>query len=155
MRRVRMEDTRKRRLIACFVVFSVSLAAPAIAQACTVSATNHAFGTLDPLAGTDVDSASTVTVTCSTATSYSIALSAGNGTYDRREMVKGSDTLEYNLYTDAARTIIWGDGSGSTSTVSGNDDGTGTDHTVYGRIPSGQNPVIGSYSDSIVATVTY
>src|SRR6266487_1298814 len=50
-----------------------------------------------------------------------------------RKMVNAGTLLNYNLYTDAARTTVWGDGTGGTVTVSGSSNGS-TTHTVYGRI---------------------
>ena len=48
--------------------------------------------------------------------------------------------LAYNLYREASRSIIWGDGTGGSAVGSG----TGATHTVYGRIPSRQNVYAGS-----------
>lgn len=125
--------------------------------ACTVSATGASFGAFDPLENVPVDTTGQVDVTCSPSASYTIELSAGHaGTYWPRTMNgPGNHTLGYNLFRDASRTTVWGDGSGGTATVGGSDDGTGSSHTIYGRIPAGQNPYVGSYSDSISVTVTF
>lgn len=138
----------------------LALCLPLLAHAnCSVSATNVAFGTYDPFSGSALDSTGTVTVDCGTLTStqYTVSLSTGgNGTYFPRAMNSGGNTLPYNLYTDSAHTTIWGDGSGATATVSGSASlGNPKNHTVYGRIPGGENPVVGSYADSITATVTF
>lgn len=127
------------------------------ALACTVSASGVSFGSFDPLENVAVESAGDVTVTCSPSASYTVELSTGGaGSFSPREMTgPESRTLQYNLYLDASRAIVWGDGNGGTSTVEGSDDGTGTTHTVYGKIPSGQNPYVGSYSDSVTVTVIY
>lgn len=127
----------------------------ATAHACTVTATNFQFGMIDPLIATDHASTSTITVTCPSLTAYTISLSAGAGTYGQRRMSSGSDTLNYNLYISSLYTSIWGDGSGSTSTVSGSADSGGNTQTVYGRSPYQPTAIPGSYSDSIVVTVTY
>jgi spore coat protein U-like protein len=140
------------RLIALFTLWALACTS---AQACSVNATGFQFGTIDPLVATDHDSTSTVTVTCPSLTSYSVALSTGSGTFSQRQMTSGANTLNYNLYADAGRTSIWGDGSGSSLTVSGSADNTGTDHTVYGRSPHQPAAVPGTYSDSIVVTVTF
>ncbi len=130
---------------------------PFNALACTVSATGASFGVFDPLENVAVDTTGTITVTCSPAASYNIELSAGHaGTYSPRTMIgPGGRTLDYNLFRDASRTTVWGDGIGGTSTVGGSDSGSGTSHTLYGRIPAGQNPYVGTYSDSISVTVTF
>lgn len=130
---------------------------PFSALACTVSATGASFGVFDPLENVAVDTTGTITVTCSPSASYTIELSAGHaGTYSPRKMAgPGGRTLDYNLFRDASRTTVWGDGIGGTSTVDGSDDGSGSSHTLYGTIPAGQNPYVGSYSDSISVTVVF
>jgi spore coat protein U-like protein len=74
-------------------------------------------------------------------------------------MSMGSHQLNYNLYTNSARTSIWGDGSSGTNTVGDSYTlGIGTtvnDYTVYGRIPALQNAYSGFYSDSVIVTVEY
>ncbi len=69
--------------------------------------------------------------------------------------MSGTHELSYNLYTDATHTMIWGDGTGGSTTVSGTADQSGTEHTIYGRVPWQPQAVPGSYSDSIVITISY
>lgn len=134
---------------------------------CTISATSGLpFGAYAPLSGSDKDSTGVVSVTCSALVaglnvSYAVSLNAGNnGTLAVRKMINGSVLMNYNIYTDAARTTIWGDGTGGTSVI--NDSYTivllsvTRNYTMYGRIPGSQTTMItGSYSDTITATVTY
>ena len=127
---------------------------------CSVSATNLAFGSFSPLAGSTVDSTATITVTCNKAIPYTIALSPGSsGTYSPRRMTNGGNQLAYNLYSDAGYSQVWGNGTGGSSLVSGSIPlrFDFTNHTVYGRIPlsTQRSAVVGSYSDSIIVTVTY
>lgn len=128
-------------------------AAPAFA--CTVTATGFQFGVIDPLIATTTTSTSTITVNCPAPTSYMIALSPGSGTFAERLMTSGTNTLSYNLYADAAHTIIWGDGTAGTSTVNGSASTAGSTHTVYGRAPHQPTAVPGVYSDSIVVTLSF
>lgn len=131
---------------------------------CTVSTTGVGFGAYDPFAVADTESTGGVEVTCSNLLgvniSYEIALSTGSsGTFSTREMTSGSAILQYQLYTDSARTTVWGDGSGSTATIT---DGyllqllsrTET-YPVYGSLFAGQTSAAGSYVDSITVTLTY
>jgi spore coat protein U-like protein len=61
--------------------------------------------------------------------------------------------LNYNLYTGADRSAVWGDGHGNQlMTVRKNKI---TTLHVYGQIPAGQDAAVGTYTDSIVATVTF
>lgn len=121
--------------------------------ACSVNASTVAFGNYDVFAATPTDSTGNISVTCDTSTSYSIALSAGSGTISARALTGTSSTLYYNLYTDPARTLVWGDGTAGSTTVSNT--AVSGSHTVYGRIPAGQNVTAGTYSDTLVITVTF
>ena len=60
-----------------------------------------------------------------------------------------------NLYTSSSYNTIWGDGTGSTSTVNNTGSGSNDTSTIYARISSGQSIPNGSYSDTINVTVTY
>jgi len=137
----------------------------ALLQSCTVSAVGVNFGIYNPLSGTPDTAMGTVTVTCTVTLidlfeSWTVALSAGNSSnYTSRSLANGSSILSYNLYTSAAYTNVWGNGSGSTSLVSGNVTlavgTTQTNYTVYGRIPAGQDSAAGMYMDTIVVTLNY
>lgn len=129
------------------------LPAASLLADCTVSAGSVAFGDYDPLSQQALDGAGTISVSCSPSASYSLSLSTGGGSYAQRELAGSGSVLNYNLFTTVSRTIVWGDGSGSTATVGG--EGDSANHTVYGRIPAQQNVTAGSYSDSIVVTVTF
>lgn len=118
-----------------------------------VTTQSVAFGTYDVFSGQSVESTGNVAVTCDVSTLYSISLSPGNGSFASRGMTNGTHQLNYNLFTDATRTTIWGDGSSGTAVVSAS--GISGNHTVYGRIPASQNAHVGSYSDSIIVTVNY
>jgi spore coat protein U-like protein len=130
-----------------------------IADACDVQATNQAFGAYTPSASTALDATSTVSVYCTVGTAYSLALNVGTGggTFTARKMVSGGHELVYNLYTTAARTTVWGDGSGSTGTISGTGTGmlTAATHTVYGRVGINQDVNPGSYSSTVTVTLTF
>ena len=137
-------------------VLAMALAATALPAwgACTVSAVGVVFGSYNTFGTAPVDSTGTVTVACDiTSLTYTIGLSTGNGTYATRMMNGPSATLSYNLYLDPTRLIVWGDGSAGTSLVAGVN--PGLTHTVYGRIPALQNVAPGSYSDTIVVTVSF
>jgi len=138
----------------------------AILQSCGVSTAPVSFGTYNPLAGTPLTATGTVTVTCTVTgiglfESWTIALSQGNsGHFNSRSMLNGGSVLSYNLYTSAAYTNVWGDGSGSTSLVSSPllllQVGTASfNYPVYGVIPAGQDAAAGTFLDSIVVTLNY
>jgi len=133
------------------VVITVS-ASPASAATCSVSTAGVAYGSYDTLASTPLDGVGAINVSCDASTSFAVALSSGNGSFAQRLMTAGTSQLGYNLYTDATRTIVWGDGiSGSTVSATG----TAVDLSIYGRIPAQQNVTAGVYSDTITITVSY
>ena len=126
---------------------------PAAAATCNVSPQGVNFGGYDSLGSTPVDGVGNVAVECDSETSFTVSLSTGNGTFSERRMIGPASELSYNLYTDASRIGIWGDGSGGSNTVSGT---AGTANLpVYGRIPARQNVPAAIYADTIIVTVTY
>jgi spore coat protein U-like protein len=147
------------------------VAAPVIAAgtvSCSVSATGLSFGSYDVFAASPITSTTTLSVTCTltaggtTTVNYAIALSPGSSsTFVQRQMKNGGNALGYNLYSDSARTTVWGDGTGSTQTVSGSmqvKPATPTltnNFTVYGSVPALQDAAVGAYSDNITITLTY
>jgi spore coat protein U-like protein len=129
-----------------------------VVATCAVTATNLAFGNYDAASGTPTDATSTVNVTCTNNHGYTVDLNAGTGsgaTVAVRRMTNGANTLDYSMFTDAARSTVWGDGTLSTSTQAGTGNGAAQALTVYGRIPTGQFVTAGAYSDTVTATVTY
>jgi spore coat protein U-like protein len=58
--------------------------------------------------------------------------------------------------TDSARSVVWGDGVAPNGSFTGTGTGAAQSSTVYGRVPTGQGAAaIGSYSDTVVVTITY
>ena len=170
---MQMTDLR-RFLLHLAAVLLLAVAAPAhalctIVCSCSVSTSNVTFGNHNPLSSTNNDAVGNVRVACAgvvgLAIPYRIDITKGSGpSYANRRLTSGVNTMAYNLYTDINRTLVWGDGTGSTSYGSGNIglDVLGTsppvDHPVYGRIPGPQTTVVPSltpYTDSISVTLTY
>lgn len=143
---------RRRGLPVCVLVSGL-LAAPLASATCSLNAQGVNFGSYDYMSSQNLDSTGDITVTCDVGSSFSISLSTGAGTYSSRRMQNGTHQLSYNLYTDPAHTMVWGDGTGGSATVSGS--GTNVDEVVYGSAPAGQNPYIGAYSDAITVTLTF
>lgn len=127
---------------------------------CSVSTTAVSFGSVNVLSGTNVDASGGISVTCTNGTAWAASANAGGGTgatISTRKMTSGTNLLDYALYTDSARTSIWGDGTaGNGVTISGTGTGSAQASTVYGRVPSGQNAKpAGAYADTVTVTVTY
>lgn len=122
---------------------------------CNVTAQNINFGDHGVL-DTAVDATGAVSVNCTSGTTYDVGLSNGlNGDGPtQRRMMLGDQSVTYGLYRDAARSQPWGNTIGS-DTASGTGAGAVQNLTVYGRVPSQSTPAPGTYSDTVVVTVTY
>jgi spore coat protein U-like protein len=157
--------------LAALAFLGAASGAPALScLSATVTATGPAFGTYNPLNVANTWSNGSVQVTCYISTainatvSASVALNAGSsGSFTPRTLQAGGHALNYNLYADSAYTQVWGDGTGSTVTVT--DSFTfvllgglvqSVTSTVYGQIPAQQLAVYpGNYTDTITVTVNY
>jgi spore coat protein U-like protein len=130
-----------------------------VASNCLInSASAMAFGNYD--GSGVVDATSSIVVRCSKNAGYTVALDGGttNG-FAPRKLSFGGERLEYNLFSDAGHTSVWGDTVG-VNTVA--DTGSGLNsvktHTVYGRLfdnANNQAAAVGAYSDTITVTVAY
>ena len=137
---------------------------PAVASAlnCTITLTPLAFGLYTPGQATPVDAVANITVRCvAQPGTYAVTIGPGlSGDQLARTMLAGpGEFLSYNLYRDAARTQIWGNGAPPTFTVTGTRPSVGRPtinvHPLYGRIFSGQNPDPGNYADNLLITVLF
>jgi spore coat protein U-like protein len=129
-----------------------------------VCLTTMSFGSYDVYAAGATNGNATVTVSCdlnpppgNADINYTISLSTGSSnSFVQRQMKSGANTFGYNLYTTNAYSVIWGDGVGSTATVSGSmrlkstNSSQSNTHTVYGRIPALQDVAVASdYQDNV------
>jgi spore coat protein U-like protein len=142
---------------------------PALAGAasCSITSPTLNFGSYDPLLATNDDSTAVVQVSCtrtilpSEVVNYTLTSSIGNGPgYAARRMVSGVEILNYNVYRNAARTQVWGNGTGGSFVITGsfnlnNATPRNRNHTLYGRIPPLQNAAAGANSDTLVVTLTF
>jgi spore coat protein U-like protein len=137
---------------------------------CSVSTPGLSFGGYDVFAAAATNGTGTLSVTCSLIApasdgnvSYAISLSAGHSnSFVQRQMFTGANVLGYNLYTSNTYAVVWGDGTGSTTTITGtmklnkiSNPSQTVKQTVYGRIPALQDVAVGSYVDNVTVTVTF
>jgi spore coat protein U-like protein len=136
---------------------------------CTVSTTGVAFGVYDPVATAATTAAGNLTVRCTytgggaSRANYTAALSTGgSATYAQRQMRAGGAILNYNLFDGASYTRIWGNGTAGTGVIAGSllvNPGSNrvaeAFHPIYGNIPAQQSAAIGSYTDTILVTLTF
>ncbi|MDX8528509.1 spore coat protein U domain-containing protein [Mesorhizobium sp. MSK_1335] len=123
---------------------------------CTVSASSVNFGSVGVLAS-NTDATGSITVRCTNSTPYTVGLGAGAGsgaTVANRKMTSGAKAVTYSLYSDSARTTVWGNTIG-TDTSAGTGIGLDQIYSVYARAPAQITPAPGAYSDTVVVTVTY
>ncbi|MEE8574038.1 MAG: spore coat U domain-containing protein [Thermodesulfobacteriota bacterium] len=145
---------------AILIVLSLFVADLSFA-ACTVTTTAMNFPSYNLFSLIPTDSTGTVTIECTenVQSDVSMGASSTSGGFSPRQMshVSGVYQLNYNLYTDATYTSIWGDGAGGgiilETKVKKNKPPTTV--TVYGRIPAGQTGIAGAYSDSVTILVEW
>ena len=104
------------------------------------------------------DATTTLAWRCSTGFNTAITIGPGaSGDQENRQAFDVALSIPYNLYTDNTFGTIWGDGTGSTSTVAVA--GTGMSNigttTVFGRVQlaDAQTAIAGIYNDSVLVTI--
>ncbi len=126
-----------------------------VLASCTVVGSTIAFGNYS---SAQVDQSGNIAVLCTNGTNYTIGLDAGAGTgatTSNRKMTGSlGGNLNYALFRDTGRTNNWGSTTG-TDTLAGTGSGLVQNLVVYGRIASGQTPLAGVYTDTVLVTLTY
>jgi spore coat protein U-like protein len=122
---------------------------------------NMAFGSINTLAGAAVDTTATMTITCSggTGSGQRLCISIGAGSASdatsRKMTGPGSNTARYDLYSNAARTTLWGSWETGFDTAGVQLDvakGSTTNGTVYGRFFASQQTIAaGAYTATFTA----
>lgn len=133
------------------------------AAQCTLTTTGLRFGALTPQAATTATALGTVVLTCRGTTGelmrYQLQLTRGQGSYRQRIMQSGAARLAYNLYLDADRTRIWGDGSEGTGELSEVVRLPGPVYRrlypIYGRILSTGTVDAKPYVDTVLVQLSY
>ena len=121
-----------------------------VVDACriTTPATNFDFGSYDPTdPADDTNGTSSISYKCTRNTTYWYYISRTN------TMSSGSNSLTYQLYTDAGWTIPWDTAKTGLGTVSPNNGNQTLD--IYGKITAQQNVPAGNYSENVIVTIEY
>lgn len=124
---------------------------------CTIGATNLSFGTAGVI-GAGINATSSLSVTCTNGDAWRISINGGgSGNVAARVMQRtgGGGAVGYQLYTDSARSLPWGDGTGGSNRATGTGTGLAQAVTVYGRVPAQATPMPGNYSDTVMATIEF
>ncbi|MCP3102321.1 fruiting body spore coat protein U [Myxococcus sp. K15C18031901] len=138
-----------------------------VGSACSISSGTLNFGTYDPIIvnsslGVDLLGSGSLTVQCTLLGSAVITLgqgsNAGTGSTDavplrRMKNTTSNNFLNYYLYQDVTRLVVWGNTAGSGLPYLGT--GLPVPVLVYGTVPKGQNVPSGTYNDTVVATLTF
>lgn len=141
------------------LLFALLYSTQSFAAGCSLGG-NLNFGIYNPNDSNDTMSSAELTVTCSLISVFTLGLGTGqSGAYAARILSTGannSDKLTYNLYINAARTSIFGDGTSGTSSINKVSIQLGpTTIPVYGVIRAKQNISAGSYQDAIPIMITF
>lgn len=150
-------------------LLAIPTTAPARSSAsvtCAIAITPLRFGEYVPFLGAAADFTAVMTVTCTTTAMAAepwegtVAL-VGAGGPGGRQLTQGTHPLDYRLYSDASRTLPWGDDSGEgaklpLSAMVGPTMPLRQTIVVYGRIPARQTAApVGRYFDQITALLEY
>lgn len=139
---------------------TLSLGAAGAEAACTISTTAVNFGGYNVFTPTADDGTGQVTYRCTGPRPPLIVIQldkGGSSSFNPRQMRKGGEALNYNLYLDSTRSTIWGDGTGGTQVYSQTSPqlGQSINVSVFGRIPAGQDVSAGTYSATVTATIFF
>jgi spore coat protein U-like protein len=139
-----------------------------INASCIMSSTDLDFGDYDATGvnvTADLTATATISTTCTSGANGVVTMGQGEHVFYCisnnciRRMANSEETshLTYQIYTDAGYSVVWNHNPGdmrSVANVTGS--GASQGRTVYGKIPKNQiNATAGSYSDTIIITLTY
>jgi spore coat protein U-like protein len=135
--------------------FTANATVPA---SCVIDIVNNLnFGTVPGLISSNHDQTSSFSFTCTNTTPLKVSLDDGlhvTGSTRRMRLGATSNYVQYELYSDSARTQRWGN-TIDTDTVNSTGTGSSQNLTVYGRVPAPQSLPSGDYSDTVTVTITY
>jgi spore coat protein U-like protein len=152
-----------KRWLALLALCAAAWSAPTQAQSCSLTAGSSTlvdFGAYTSISGT-ADALGTLNLNCTPGilglpVSYSIAFGAGSaGSFNPRKFTGAAGTLNYNLYRDPTRLLVWGDGSATGAARQSGVCAGACSILVYGRLFGGQAASAGTYSDSVLVTLEF
>ena len=150
------------------LAFTCSACVAHAATTCTGANVSIPFGPYDVLNPAPTDTQSDFLVTCTRdggpqniLLTVSIGPSGASGAIATRQMRRagGTELLGYNLFRDPSRFSVWGQIAGvdtvSRSLSVPNNASATAIFTIFARVPAEQDLRIGSYTDSLIITVSY
>ena len=159
----------KRHFRLAAVLLSALVAQPLFASNCswTTAPANIDLGTYSVFNPVALSAKSDFIIKCTPNTTGTITLNRGANSlsYTPRtlKLVGGSatDLVNYNLFTDAATSLIWGDGTGGSTTYAQFNSTPGDKSfadSIYGAMPvlmATADPLPGTYKDTVTATLSW
>lgn len=130
------------------------------APACDLTVLAADFGAYDVFSVAPTDGLGMVDIRCAADSKVKISLDPGTysgGVFAPRllQSSAAATTLNYNLYLDASRNRIWGDGTGNTDVYFGQAGPPSLSVPIYSRLPPGQRAAPGIYTDSVLLTIEW
>jgi spore coat protein U-like protein len=136
-----------------------------ITGGCTINAATLDFGSSagTALLAAAVTGSTTVSVVCTSGSPFSIGMGQGSNYSSGNRLASAGNYIPYGLYLDGAWTQPWSTTNASNSCSGGANTcylGTGTGSaqsvSIYGKAPTiATAPAPGSYSDTVLMTITY
>lgn len=136
-----------------------------VTASCTINAATLNFGSVagTTLLTTASTANTTVSVTCSNGSPYSIGMGQGANYSAGNRMVAAGNFIPYGLFLNATFTQPWSTTTANNSCTGGANtcylgtgNGTAQSVTIYGQVPTvATAPAPGSYADTVTMTVTY
>jgi spore coat protein U-like protein len=146
---------------------STAVTATVVAN-CNISSSPVTFGNYDPVganASTALRAAGAVTIACTRGSSPTIAMGLGaNPIGSVRRMTDGSGNfLDYEIYHPSttapaaacAYTTAWGSSGAALFTPTSPSSKAARTYSLCGEIAAGQDVAVGSFADSVVASVNF
>ena len=138
---------------------------------CTISTSAVAFGAYDPVvtnASTALTATGGVAIACTKGSAPNITLDLGqhSSSGNRFMLISGggTDTLGYQLYQPPDNSVgtacsfsgtVWGTTGSQVFTPTSPSNKSSRSYNVCGSVAGGQDVSVGSYSDTVVATVNF
>jgi spore coat protein U-like protein len=141
---------------------------PSQAASCNVLLSLMAFGIYDTILPSTNDTSASIQVSCipglgnPLTTPYTITIAGTGSSNDSvRSVASGAYRLYYQVYKDAARSTVWGNGGSSGAGVASSVTSLTTllpaiqIHIAYARMPALQTIPPGIYTGSLLVTIDY
>jgi spore coat protein U-like protein len=139
---------------------------------CTISTSAVGFGPYDPVvtnAATALNGTGSVSIACTKGSAPNITLDLGANAVATQRNMKitggGTDVLGYQLYQPPGTapntactfpgSTVWGTSAGQTFTPTSPANKNSRTYNVCGTVSAGQDVAVGSYQDTVVATVNF